>query len=442
MELTMNLLKEAIDISNSLAKEKSRITPYHFNLIDEIITSKVYENAHSRILAKILQYKRDDHFIFLQSFLENIDIDKTVSNPAIDVEKHEIDVLIRDRDYAVIIENKINYASDQPNQLKRYINTVKDSYGNKPIFVLYLTRLGKKIPSEESLSEDDKKNLGTNYKEINYTCHVLPWLEEKVLPECRLKENILSSAINQYIDHLKGILNKREMREMDEQLKKSLKEKLNIEDTLNPESIRIIENKIEELDECKKYLEDIKKDMKNERNALRKEFIKKLHRKLNNDDEWICVEDASHDDSIDIDKCNNIWHFGFMCNNKELSLTLPETTKKIHLRVEFSNWRERILCGLFFHGELLELEDELTETLKKKDINIIKSKGVNLVWIFLNPDEYKNHSDIARDFSNYSLNKRFAEEMDAIVETFYEQITKFYNAWKEICKELDYKISL
>ena len=43
------------------------LLPFHFNVIDELHAN---ENAHSRILQKLLLYKRKNEYPFLLSFLE------------------------------------------------------------------------------------------------------------------------------------------------------------------------------------------------------------------------------------------------------------------------------------------------------------------------------------------------------------------------------------
>ena len=46
---------------------EENLLPFHFNVIDELHAN---ENAHSRILQKILLYKRQNKYPFLLSFLE------------------------------------------------------------------------------------------------------------------------------------------------------------------------------------------------------------------------------------------------------------------------------------------------------------------------------------------------------------------------------------
>lgn len=73
------------------------------------------------------------------------------------------------------------------------------------IWVIYLTRDGRKKVEDRSLTRETKEILEDRFLEMDYYHHILPWLKEKVLPNCRVKEEWLESAIKQYIDHLEGL---------------------------------------------------------------------------------------------------------------------------------------------------------------------------------------------------------------------------------------------
>ena len=97
---------------------------YHINVIDELHAN---ENAHSRILAKLLQQKSHNRFEILESFIEYLTEQKTASfynlkieSPIITQETERIDLWIRDKTYSIIIENKIQQLETR--------NTAKISY--------------------------------------------------------------------------------------------------------------------------------------------------------------------------------------------------------------------------------------------------------------------------------------------------------------------------
>lgn len=226
LEYKENLLS-VIAIVNSFAevyqKEKSKL-PFSFNVIDEL---HINENAHSRVLAKLLQFKVEKKYPILESFLKLLrsrcqsEMNINIESPDISNERNRIDALIVEKGkYAIIIENKIYWAGDQKDQIDRYVDCVRQSGFKKNettglldnVFVVYLTQDGRKEVSSESFNKA-REVLGWKsdseqgqFIPLNYKDDILPWLKNDVLPNCALKEDLLSSGIKQYIDYLDGLL--------------------------------------------------------------------------------------------------------------------------------------------------------------------------------------------------------------------------------------------
>lgn len=205
----------------SLIREKERQKlPYNFNVIEEL---HVNENANTRILVKLLSYNTSGEYVFLKSFISMMSHINGVSfplsqvcRPKIEYNKENIDCLIEDssKQYAIIIENKINGAVDQDNQLLRYFDTIKQHGVNESnIYIIYLTLDGTKEVSSNSLPDKSRENLGERFIKMNYKGHILPWLEEYILPEIKIKDTLIESGIRQYIDYLEGRLNLRKTEE-------------------------------------------------------------------------------------------------------------------------------------------------------------------------------------------------------------------------------------
>ncbi len=191
--------------------------PFHINVIDELHAN---ENAHTRILTHLLKYKEDGKLVILASFLKQL---PTFNVGSIDIEKSKvyfnrdnIDGLIeKDGEYAVIIENKIHWAVDQDKQIERYVNTeIERGVPSDNIWVIYLTRDGRKKVESYSLTKKTKEILGDRFLEMDYYHNILPWLKDTVLPNCRVREEWLESAIKQYIDHLEGLFDIRDSRKV------------------------------------------------------------------------------------------------------------------------------------------------------------------------------------------------------------------------------------
>ncbi len=261
----LNLAKEISEIIN-----RNRV--YNANIITELHAN---ENAHSRILRMFLQY--DDgkkEYPILRKFLEipkvkKIFGNKGFKNPVFSNEQERIDVLIEEPgSFAVIVENKIKGATDQERQLERYIESVNGHgvpYDN--IYAIYLTDSGGKEVSDVSFTDVAKKCLGYidkndmgRFVPMNYRYDILPWLEKKVLPNCIEKEELLISALKQYIDYLKcmfGIIENEEQKIL-------IMEKLNKELDINGEDIFALDKylkTIEELECLKNRVVELKKDL-------------------------------------------------------------------------------------------------------------------------------------------------------------------------------------
>lgn len=130
-EIVALLEKTVIPVSNDIQLNGS-LLPFLYNKI----SSK--ELLHSDIIAYLLN-PRGGHecgTVFLDAFLEMIEIDdfgkdKNTSITEVYTEKtvyglRRIDILLCCGDDAVIIENKLNNAVDQENQLQDYCNGVRD----------------------------------------------------------------------------------------------------------------------------------------------------------------------------------------------------------------------------------------------------------------------------------------------------------------------------
>ena len=257
----INFTTKLKDFQNTYEREE-KLLPYHFNVIDELHAN---ENAHSRILQKILLYKHKNEYPFLHSFLDTFLTDvKNIKEPLITQNQEYIDLLIEDRksDFACIIENKIHWATDQSEQIARYIKTVIN-HGKKNIFVIYLTSDGNKQVSDDSFTDEAKKILG--YKDensagqflsLNYREHVLPWLKEEVLNNCAYKDQKMITGIVQYIDHLEGIFNIREdKKKMNEALIDNIRKNFNI--------MGATVNDYERFVECKNLLNEFQTELDN-----------------------------------------------------------------------------------------------------------------------------------------------------------------------------------
>ncbi len=251
-----------VDELNDLQKSKKSNIPYQINLIDELGAN---ENAHSRFFLKFLSYKTNGEFLFLRKFFDSLgkEFKKIkIVKPIFTTEKERIDVLISDREgkFSIIIENKINNAPDQPEQISRYINIQKkNGFKIDNIYVLYLTDNGNKKPSKNSFPQDVKDELSGRYSEINFKNDILEWLKS-LIQHCNKDELLLKSALLQYIDYLEGRFNKREIEtKMNNELKTFLKNRINLTDNGYIDT-KIISSEIQKLNNLSNYFQDLQNE--------------------------------------------------------------------------------------------------------------------------------------------------------------------------------------
>lgn len=280
LDATNEILKITNNFNFKYLEEENKL-PYRFNLLDDLKTN---ENAHNLVLTRILGYKPAlIHFIeFLNKIEKNkfyFDI-KLISNPIITAEKMRIDALIREQGkYAIIIENKINYAEDQYQQVERYIDKCKTlGYSNNSIYILYLTRKSYNVEKTSHQSWGkyaENKLFDKQHLYISYENEILPWLKE-FQSQINEKDNLLKSALIQYIDHIEHLLNNEKIyKNMNKELNLFLTKELNLNDN-HSENLMILSKKN---DEIEKFKSQIEKRINEERKELFKYWYTELHKK-------------------------------------------------------------------------------------------------------------------------------------------------------------------
>jgi len=278
-----NVLSLTDDVINCYKSESAKL-PFHLNLIDELHAG---ENAHSRILVKLLQYTHDNKYIILESFIDNFynsenqNFTHKIIKPKITAEKMRIDALIRDSvsNYGIIIENKIHNADDRKDQINSYIKKLTDDkISIENIYIVYLTRRGGS-PSKESFSPENMNTFAKRYIELSYSRDIISWLKDIILPDIKsYNELFLQSALEQYIDHLEGMFH---LREREEKMNKEIIELI----TKNLELEKETGYKNRE-DKIKKYLKNIETTREYLEHTLKINYLESWHSEL--DEKYTC----------------------------------------------------------------------------------------------------------------------------------------------------------
>lgn len=268
--LEIKYLFDIVEIVEKVKEKWLPRLPYHLNIIDEL---HINENGHSRILTKLLQYKSESgKYEFLESLLAYIVANRDcidfgnikIEKPQITQEKCRIDMWVRDKDYAIIFENKVYNARDREHQLSKYINRTKQcNYREEQIFVVYLSSWGQE-PEEQSWNKY-KDAFTSRYVNLSFRDDIVNWLKEYVIPNIRDKDFYLNSAVLQYIDYLEGIYHKRTIhKEMNMEIRKIIEERLKLDKCLdNSEKVRFLQSKIEDIDEIRQQIEELQNEYRN-----------------------------------------------------------------------------------------------------------------------------------------------------------------------------------
>ena len=240
---TQILDKECInDIIERIAKKKigTKIVP-PYNVFSMWNMS---ENDHTKILLALMRYKESNEsypliYSFLERFAKGCIANDYFKNTKVvfnaSYSKSYIDGLIifgeENSRKAIIIENKIYDASDQNQQISRYIGHMIHSEGiNKEnIWVFYITGDGSKEVNKNSYDKDPKGEepetfIDNRFVELNYKNDITAWLKEKVL-DARKYPEALTSVVRAYVESLeKDLFNENLFEKIDPEDDTSLKE--------------------------------------------------------------------------------------------------------------------------------------------------------------------------------------------------------------------------
>lgn len=260
-------------------KERSKL-PHNLNLLDDLTTN---ENAHSKFLIRLLQHRPAlVHFLsFLNDQAETSFYFDTsaIKKPLLTAEKMRIDGLIREHGkYAIILENKIHGAIEQEHQIARYVDKCKSiGFQSEQIYILYLTRKPGDVVSSQTWGANYREeDFHTRYLKLSYQSEILPWLQHYLdtLPD---QEVFIQSAVVQYIDHLNSLFHhQRKYSAMNKELRHFLSAELSFGNN-HTENIELLDEKINEINELTKQLNELLRISKEEafeewKNSLGKRF--------------------------------------------------------------------------------------------------------------------------------------------------------------------------
>lgn len=437
-ELKTNILNKflpQIKIVIKEIKEEMKQYPPQFCIFD-VVNLQRHENYNSNLLAKFLEINIENEatkLSFVKDFLMYLHNEfkwdyglnsiEEINHSDIRIRREEyagsrrIDLFISyKKDFAIIIENKID-AGEQDNQLDDYYqNKKKDNYEN--LYMIFLTPSGYE---PYTLSEKSKKELGNNFQTLKHSDIAL-WLENILenkkyyfLHDSNIlfKDNdnkyirdyrLLKSAIIQTIYNANMISNN--TKELDMTKEKIL--------TLLEDNIFKDIQTVEEAEEYEKIFNSVNELLENKKSEIKKnniikyikpylEFRKKilLYLKSNIELEYSIINE---NDIIDnINNNDGFSHYiEFLFKNGYVGLYLYNHT-----------WNSFDLC--------VYIEDDENERIYKSIYNKLKSLENDNAYIYkFIKTEDKN------EFFRYNIN---IEEDSP--EEIAEVMIKLYNLLKE-----------
>ena len=252
-------------VKNNSNEQDSLNQPYNlFTMWD------MSENDHTKLLLSLLRFKQGNEYVLIKSFMKRFANEIDLDNQQVEIYYNRkyvyytknapansfIDglILIKDtnnqkNNRAIIVENKIKDAPDQPNQVRRYIYHMlkQENIELENIWCFYIASDGSKSISEGSYTpsyDEMKKNrlslkinkgstesdekvdcyIGDRFIELNYKYDITSWLREDILDK-RIYPESLTSVARAYLESLeKDLFNAKAYEDLYQTILKAIKD--------------------------------------------------------------------------------------------------------------------------------------------------------------------------------------------------------------------------
>lgn len=173
----LNFLLEKLKILNMKYEKLNENNIDKFNIFSILLKSSDEVNLHSKFIYELLNPNgsHQQHETFLNLFILEINSEISGKSGKIAIEplrayreKNNIDILLKSKNQAIVIENKI-YTEDHSNQLSKYLSLIEqEGYSQEKISLIYLTLFNEE-PNEKKV-----KDIVIN---ITYESNIINWIE-------------------------------------------------------------------------------------------------------------------------------------------------------------------------------------------------------------------------------------------------------------------------
>ena len=277
-----NYIRELLEIYGIILKAKENVkgkVKYHFNALLNVDPD---EPKVSKILAGFFLQKTNGDYRILKDFVNRYwgsSLSSMIKSPIIITEEvvkndRRIDILVYEKDkYAIVMENKIWDASDQPNQLANYIEAMMGgsyNFNEDQIYIAYLPKIKEHLPSpnswkREGTDESFEEEFKDRFKLIDFKEEILPWLESSKEIQKIIDNQYFEKSRFLFIDFLRRKLDIDNIDNMaQKEIEKQLRDYFSASDNDIAEAdklVQLIDNlpKID-IKEVVKYLAKIRKE--------------------------------------------------------------------------------------------------------------------------------------------------------------------------------------
>lgn len=297
-------LKNGISLSRLVSDVVARHLsnrPFHLNVIEAACHGRFKETGHSLVLADMLRHPLIQAS-FLDTFLgiEHDELEVTA-------ETDRVDVALKSKDLFIIVENKVNAAEEQKNQVYRYVHEIgveKYHYDVSQIYVIYLNPTNRNFPSEYSLCDENNENnvfeeLGEDHYTVqSYKNDITNWLRGISITD----EPHINSALDQYIDFLENKFHTSPLDKiMNNELNNILLKELHVEDSSLEAQIQALDNQYAKTEELLQAIESLKNEKRKElSHHMMREWQKAISQQLD-------VKLSEDDHSFGLQLNNQVW---------------------------------------------------------------------------------------------------------------------------------------
>ncbi len=380
----LNFLLEKLKILKMKYVKLNENNSDKFNIFSILLKSSDEVNLHSKFIYELINpngsHQQNEKFLDL--FIQEINSEnskKIIIEPLQAFrEKNNIDILLKSKNQAIIIENKI-YTEDHSNQLSKYLTIIeKEGYSKEKISLIYLTLFNEE-PNEKKV-KDIVINITYETNIVNWieSCikevAIIPTLRETLVQYLMLIKKLTNQSQNKgYIMEIKEILLK------DDNLKLALDMQEAIKEAKIELQLKFWESLLSTLKD-KGY--DFKFYDSNSSKNLQKAITKYYKKRKNIRHYGIrCSIDKNLDVYVEI---NHQIYFGFSTFNEhdikpfkidELNIQWDDSGKWYYLNFP----TKQLNFEAFNNQNVLDLVNEET---RKHDINAIADDIVKLIDIY------------------------------------------------------------